>query len=237
MSVWKNATMRAYAKHGRCPLSCLVLGAIITAVLTTAALGDEASAGSQFQKGIRIPQNVGFATNLSDDGLAATLLFDNLFVEISPTFQSRGGTRNQTAIQTRVVKVQIPYSTDLRSLRMTMDVRGIVSTDVGATARLIACAGDAATPLSLDTDESIAVKLKGKAKDALKAEHPDMDFVDFEQRVNFKVQTRAKKPVCQITLFLLVEHDTNVAGNGGALLVVDSIDLAIAKSGKGRLQR
>jgi hypothetical protein len=39
--------------------------------------------------------------------------------------------------------------------------------------------------------------------------------------------------VCQIRLFLHVEHHTDTAGSGGALLGGDSLDLGIAKPSKG----
>jgi hypothetical protein len=59
---------------------------------------------------------------------------------------------------------------------------------------------------------------------------------DFQDRVEFTVSKHSAKPVLQITLFLLVEHDTDTADAGGALLVVDSLDLEIHKTGKGILK-
>jgi hypothetical protein len=43
----------------------------------------------------------------------------------------------------------------------------------------------------------------------------------------FTVQTRAAQPVCQITLFLVVEHNTDSTDAEGAVLVVDSLDLEL----------
>jgi hypothetical protein len=45
--------------------------------------------------------------------------------------------------------------------------------------------------------------------------------------MEFTLPTHSAKPVCQITLFLLAEHETDKADTGGALLVVDSLDLSI----------
>jgi hypothetical protein len=61
-----------------------------------------------------------------------------------------------------------------------------------------------------------------------------VQFGDFQDRVESTVETHAAKSVCQITLFLLVAHYTDTAGNGGALLAVDSLDLQIATSSKAK---
>ena len=60
---------------------------------------------------------------------------------------------------------------------------------------------------------------------------------DFQNRVAFTVQTHAAKPICQITLFLVVDRDTDAADSGGALLAVDSLDIQMATPGKAKYQR
>jgi hypothetical protein len=181
---------------------------------------------------IRVPSNVGFATNISPDGQAATVIFDNLYIGLGPAQQGLAGTLNQTAIQSKVFTVVIPYSTDQESVAMAIDVRGYVNTEPGAIVRLVACAGGTTNVLDVSQKTAGPIYLKGKSKEAVVAEHADIQLGDFINRVEFTVQTNAAKPVCQITLLLLVEHNTDTAGSGGALLAVDSLDLSIAAPNK-----
>jgi hypothetical protein len=116
---------------------------------------------------------------------------------------------------------------------MTMDLRGFVDAHAGADARLVACAGDTTKVVDLSTDECHLVNLKGASKDAIAAEYPSMQLGDFHDRVEFTVQTHAAKPVCQITLFLLVENNTDTADSGAALLALDSLDLEMVEPAKG----
>lgn len=181
-----------------------------------------------FQKGIRIPTNYGFATNISEDGQVAGIIFDNLTAEAQTVTVGGAGTLNQTVLQSKVCTLNLPYTTDQRSVAMFVDVRGFVSQDPGATARLVICAGDTTKSIDLFTEKKEGVKLKGKSKEEAGASKSG----DFQQRVEFTVQTRAKKPVCQITLLLVVEHDTDAADAGGGMLGVDSLDVSIGKGGK-----
>ena len=164
---------------------------------------------------------------------AATILFDNLIVDVSPAQKGAAATHNQTAIQSKVATLHIPYKTDQRSVKMTMDLRGFADVDSAASARLVACVGDKTEVVDLSADKAKKVELKGKSKCAMTEEHPDAQFGDWHNRIEFTVQTHAAKPVLQVTLFLLVEHDTATADAGGALLAVDSLDLEIAKPSKG----
>jgi hypothetical protein len=54
---------------------CVFLGSVVLAV---AAVGAEPDPDSALGKGIRVPSNLGIATNVSPDAQAATILFDNL---------------------------------------------------------------------------------------------------------------------------------------------------------------
>jgi hypothetical protein len=171
----------------------------------------DSTLASKLREGISVPSNIDFMVNISPDGQAVTIVFSNVVIGIEPAVQGPAQIHNQTALQTKVVTLHIPYSTDQPSVRMIMNLRGVVGADAGADVRLVTCAGD--------TTKVVDLK--------------DVDQGDFQDTVEFTVQTRAAEPVCQITLFLLLEHNTDTAGSGGAQLAVHSLDLEIAKPGKG----
>jgi hypothetical protein len=176
---------------------------------------EKCSLTSKLSKDIHVPSNLDFTTDISPDGQAVTIIFSNAVVSIEPARRSRAGVlSNQTAIQTKLVTMHVPYSTDQPCVTMTMNLRGFVNAEDGADGRLVACAGDRTNVVDL--------------------KHVDQG--NFHETVEFTVQTRAAKPVCQITLFLLVEHDTDTDGSGGAHLTVDSLDLEIATPGSGVYQ-
>jgi hypothetical protein len=211
------------------------LAAIV--VMVNAAITAETKPGSELGKDIRIPSNIGMATNITQDNQVATLLFDNLIVSVEPAQNGAATTLNQTAIQTKAFTVNVPFTTDQRSLPFTLEVRGFAQQDPEAIVRLIACVGDTTKIIDLSSDPAQVIKLKGKSKPAIVAAQPNKTFGDFQNRVEFTVQKHAANPVIQITLCLLAEHDTDVAGGGGgALLAIDSLDLSIGKSGKGTLK-
>jgi hypothetical protein len=211
------------------------LGAMVLAASTWGAEPEHSSALS---KKISVPSNLGFSFNVSPDSQAATILFDNLIVDIGPASQGARTTQNQTAIQTKLATIHVPYTTGQRSVTMNMDLRGFAHVDSGGTARLVACVGDKTQVLKLSADKANKVELKGNCKCVLAEERPDVIFDDWTNRVTFTVQVCAAKPVLQITLFLLVEHDTDAdGGGGGALLAVDSLDLEIAKSNKAAIKQ
>jgi hypothetical protein len=209
-------------------LACAAaVGAMVTA-------GTE-DAGSTFQKEIRIPANVGFSTNVSPEGKAATVLFDNVVVEVNAVAGSNAVGQppsNQTAISTKTVTLNIPYSTDQRSLDVRLDVRGFFSRGAGSNIRLVACAGGSTHVLKVADSTVKDVKLKGKCKEKRQAEQPAFQPENFQDRVQFTVQKHAAKPVCQVTLFLAVEHDADAPNSGGALLQIDSLDFEIESPGK-----
>jgi hypothetical protein len=209
-----------------------------TADLGTAAGQGEppattAKAGSELRKEVRVPTNLGFATSVSADGQAATLIFDNLYVAVEPASKGAAGTSGQTAAATKVVTFEIPYSTDRPSLKMYLDLRGFLSADAGANVRLVACAGDTTKVVDISTGQDDPVQFKGKSKEAITAGRDGAKFGDFFDRIEFTVQPRAAKPVRQVTLLLVADHDTDSPGSGGALLAVDSLDLSVSKSEKG----
>jgi hypothetical protein len=137
------------------PRSGYVLFSVVGfAFLTSVALTDDPKPGTEIGNGITIPSNHGIATNISHDGQAATIIFDNLVVDVGPAVKSIASTSNQTAIQTKVLTVNVPYATDQSNLKFTMDIRGIVDHDWSSSTRLIACAGDKTKIVDLSTSKT-----------------------------------------------------------------------------------
>ncbi len=204
-------------------------------VLVICSHAEDLNATSELGKQIRIASNIGFATNISRDKQAATIIFDNTYVELNSVQTTSGNVVSQTEIQTKVVTVRIPYSTENRSVKMRIDIRGFVDSGSCAAARLVAIVGDATQVIDLSRDEG-EIELKGIAKQTLAAKQDGIIFDDFQDRITFTLHKRAAKPVCQITLFLLAERDTDMKDTGGALLVVDSFDIEIEKAENGKFE-
>ena len=179
---------------------------------------EQSSVASQFGRRISVPANLDFVTSLSPDGEAVTIIFSNLFLAVEPL---------EPAIRTKVCTLNLPYTTDQASVTMTMDLRGAILAETGREVRLVACAGDTTHVVDLSAQPEQGCAERGTARDALIATHPSVHWSDFQDRVALTVQTRAAKPVCQITLFLVVEHHTESPDAEGAVLVVDSLDLAM----------
>lgn len=218
-------------------MSRLMLGLVSVMMLSGPSLADEPKSETQLGKDIRIPTNIGFATNVSPDGRAATLIFENAYVASEPVTQGAQEVYNQSQAQSKVLTVNIPYSTDQRSVKMSLDIRGYASADAASAVRLIACAGDATQVIDLTSEDGKEVKLKGKAKATLAKKQALEESGDFQDRVEFTVRAHAAKPTCQITIVLLAEHDTDKANDGGAVVMVDSLDLQINPSDKAAYKR
>jgi hypothetical protein len=202
--------------------------------------GADDPAKTGFRGGPRVPANVGFAFNLSPDKQAMTVIFDNLLQEVEPAGKGLRGTLGQTASKAKVFTLEVPYATDQRSVRMAMDLRGYASADADSCVKLIAQAGDSTTVIDVfESTGGGAVKLKGKAKNELQSSSTPGKgkSTDFAKRVEFNVPTHAANPVCQVTLILLAEHDTDTAGSGGGVVMVDSLDLSFASPGQGQYKR
>ena len=221
--------------------SCISIGASLVLALCAfdvPAVAEKA-VNTTFGPAVRVPANVGFASNVTVDGKALTMIFDNLLVEIAGPRAGASGTIGQTTQQTKVFTVEVPYTTDRRSVKMTMDLRGFVNASNTANARLLAIAGDQVKVVDLTKIDraggSLDPKHKGHTKSRLLAseKRPASEmYGDFAGRVVFTEQRHAKNPVCQITLVLLVQSDTDVADSGGALLLVDSLELMLPSGGK-----
>lgn len=218
-------------------MRCFCVMAVCLFSVASWTVAEEAKHGTKLDKGISIPANVGFVTDVSEDQQVATIIFSNVYAQVSGAVQGGRGALNQTKIETKVVTLDVPYGTDARSVKMFMDLRGVTSVDSGAGVRLVACAGDTTTVVKVNPTDTCQVKLKGKAKEAIAAEAGVSQFKDFEERITFTVQTHAKKPVLQITLFLVAEHDTDVANGGTALLGLDSIDLSIGEPNTAKISK
>ncbi len=145
---------------------------------------DEPTPNTGFGKLIRVPSNIGFGTAVSPDGQAATVIFDNMYVEIPPARKGALSTHNQTAVQTKVLTIDVPYTVARHREAMYMDIRGFVHTRPGASARLVVCAGDKTKIVTLQPQTGIEVKLKGKLKNRIAAERPKIQLGDFYDRGN-----------------------------------------------------
>lgn len=211
-----------------------ILTMLVLVVSADLVLAEETASPTEFGTKIRVPANIGFSTNVSNDKQVVTLLFDNLLVDVSAATQGGQSTRNQTAIQSKVLTVNIPYASTESEAKMILDIRGFQSAGAGSIVRLVACTGDKTKVVNLSRKKSKKVKLKGKCKAEMCLETSADDFQD---RVAFTVKKQAANPVVQITLFLIAEHDTDTAGDGGALLAIDSLDLSLAKPAKVAIER
>lgn len=174
---------------------------------------------TKLQKSIRIASNIGYSINVSDDQQVATVHFDNAVVEVNGVPASASGVTGQTDVQTRTFTLRVPYATEARSVTMVMDVRGYHDVDPSANARLVACVGSVTQ--SVDLSKKNVSAEEDSAADAVGD--------DFEDRVTFTLQTRAANPVAQITFLLSVDRDTDVEGAGSGLLVLDSLNIEVAK--------
>ncbi len=204
--------------------------------LVACACAEDSSPASQLTAEIRIASNIGFATDVSPDKQAATVIFDDAYVELNSVQARSRGVANQTDIQAKVLTLRIPYSTENRSVKMTIDVRGFVDKDASANARLIVVVGDVTQVVDLSRHDG-EVTFKGTAKETFVGKPGVNKVNDFQDRFAVTLQKRADKPVCQITLLLLADRDTDMADAGGALLVVDSLDIEVEHPENAKLQQ
>jgi hypothetical protein len=196
----------------------------------------QAPATTAFSKGVRVPANITYDTALSVDGQVLALIFDNLSVEVARPVKGQSGVFNQTAIDTKLFTVEVPYATDLRSVDMSIEIRGTCIVEQGGVVRLVACAGGATKVIDLSAKSGKKVALKGQAKAKLAGQKDASAYVDFQDTLDFNLPTSAAKPVCQISLFLVAEHTTDNPDAGSALILVDSIDVSIKNSGSAAIK-
>ncbi len=198
---------------------------LLVGTLVTNAFAEEADNTAKFGKSVTIPANTGYSFNVSDDQEVLTVIFDNVVVELSPIVASQTGAQDQTSIQSKLITLRIPCVIKEEMLSVTADIRGVVSADSGVQPRLIVCAGDTSYVAKLKPKKA-KVKFKQGSKKKL-TENYEGETIDFEERFVFKVTPKAKKPVCQVTLVLVLERDSDEPDSGSGLLVVDSLDLSM----------
>ena len=82
----------------------------------------QSSLASRFHEGISVPSNLNFTTPpLPPNGRTLTINFSNAEISIGPAQQLPAGEiLGQTALQTKVVTLHIPYSTDQPRVKMRM---------------------------------------------------------------------------------------------------------------------
>jgi hypothetical protein len=190
----------------------------------------------------RVPANTGFSFNVAPDSKALNVVFDNLYQDVPAATKGPARILGLTASQTKAFTLKVPYATDEKSVRIAMDLRGCASADGVSCVKFIAHAGD--TTQGIDVLEASGdkagapVKLKDKAKETVLAttDRPKGKATDYVKRLEFTLQTNAAKPVCQITLILLAEHDTDTPDAGGAVVMVDSLDLSFTTTGQGQFR-
>jgi hypothetical protein len=178
---------------------------------------EQTSITSSFLEGIKVPSNLDF-TVPAVSPRALTIMFSNARINIEPAVRGAARTFNQTAIQTKVITLNIPYSSDQPSLLMRLSLLGDidpVQAEAGVNVRLVVCAADTTRVVNLSPDTG------------------DVFIDSFE----FTIQPRAVKPVCQITLFLLVEHDIDTDGAGTAWLNIQTLDMEIVTPDTGTFER
>ena len=170
---------------------------------------EQPSHTSSVLEGIKVPSNLDFAV-LPISPRELTIVFTNARVELGPT----GSFVNQTAIQTKVITLNIPYSSDQPVLEMRLRIQGyaeLIEAEAGVHFRLVVCAGSMTKVVNATPD--------------------------FSERFEFKVYPRVVNPVCQVTLFLLVEHDIDTHDARGAVLNVDQLDMEIVTPDTGTFMR
>jgi hypothetical protein len=171
----------------------------------------ECSSESRFLDGVSIPSNVGFsvAPLSTPKGIATTINLDNVEIGLLPAQRTSSGVFNQTAIATKIVTLNVPYATDQSRVRMRMNVHGLLDPtplEPGMEARLIACAGDTTKVIDLSQRDVGGF---------------------YNESFEFTVHSSAAEPKCQVTLWLFLEHDTDIDNAGEAALSVQSLNLEI----------
>ena len=101
--------------------------ALITCSLTTAASADDAESG--FKGTARLEDGQGVTTSISDDGQAATIIFDSLEVAV-------GGISKGPQVETQTLTIVMPVTQEGRP-HVSQDVRGYFQADPGARCVLL----------------------------------------------------------------------------------------------------
>jgi len=211
----------------------LMMGVILTSCVSIAGAEDGNPQEPRFRGSAREIGSLGISSNFSDDGLAATLLFDNLVIDMN-------GMRD-ILVRTKAVSLTIPIINEASDTHFIQDIRGFVDVDEGARAVFVVQAAGKTHVVDLleaKDDEGIVrtrnVPMAEERAAELAKERSEADELpegfDFSYRMESKVPAGASN---QITFFLLLERDAQKADVGG-LLAIDSLDLLISKPSDGK---
>jgi hypothetical protein len=169
-------------------------------VATTLVLSAwRSEAGADFEIGNRIPlTDVQSSTKRTDDKKTATVLFDNLVLELLP---GKGA-----AAVSRVTSIVLPTAGDGSEVEIVLNVHGAAIRTEGATATLLVRLPGRTETVDLPTGQQPADKETG-----------------FFHELRLKLRAGQSLP---LSLVLLAERDGGVEG-ASALLAVDSIEAAL----------
>lgn len=146
-------------------------------------------------------EDIGLTYDFSEDGQAATLLFNKLEVHV--------GDDPGVFVVPLTVSLLIPVVHNDRDLRITQDIVGVVDVDEAARAVLLIQAAGETTLVDLQ-----------KARKGPEEQENSYSFVE-----TIESEIRAGTAY-QITFFLLVERDIDHHETGGSL-IIDSLDFEI----------
>ncbi len=200
---------------------CLSPFACLTAMTSLAAAqGTGTPSPPVLKRPISIVDAVTVAFNISQDGQAATALFDNLQVGTNVL-------KDMPLVVTRTATVDLPISGNTMPLQIQEDIRGYVFSQPGAGASLVIRSCGQTTVVDLASAKADAKKFPRPATSATAKRRPkgvDLDS-DFYYRFVGTLPANAR---AQVTFYLLVDKDQDQANGPGALLAVDSLDVTIS---------
>lgn len=196
----------------------------VALVLASRATGQPAPEfAGKIKQPIRILDDLNYASIISPDGHAVTVLFDDFMLESRPL-------RAAPLVATRAQTLRIPVAENSQDLDLTIDIRGFVSTHERAHATLILHACGESTVV--DIAEAIkAAKGTPATKEELSQRSAPASMGvadDFYVRLNRKLRANASP---YVTFFLLVEKDVDDE-EVSAVLVIDSVDAELHIAGK-----
>jgi hypothetical protein len=89
---------------------------------------------AKFKGFVRQENAIGFDASISDDGLVATITFNNLELSV--------GGKNSTSVATQVATFTLPIIENATDLHVQLSIQGYVITEPGTRAILVAHLGD-----------------------------------------------------------------------------------------------
>lgn len=181
------------------------------------------------------PDAVRFVTSVSEDREAATMIFDNF------SLATASGKASLVTAQTKSFSISNPLESK-GDVVATLDVRGFLDVQDGGSAAVIVHAGGETTVVDLKKAVAAETAKPRKTEDVLySAAKENADAAGFREttrssggenylaRVNVDL---AKGQALQATVLLLV--DRVPATGSGALITVDSLDIAVKAAPKAK---